>query len=111
MCEKMVMKAKEAPRTEDASGILQSVPVQTAAGAMVPVRADALSHSAYTISRLRDSVARVEAAHSHFPDAYSAAAHAHAVGKWEALPMNSNHGSERHHHNGRLFEKLNSILE
>lgn len=111
MCEKMVMKSKEASKGKDASGILQSVPVQASAGTLVPVKMSRLAHSAYTVERLRGSIARIEGAHSHFADTHSAVAHAHAVERWEALPINAHHRSERHHHNGRLFERLNSILE
>ena len=109
MCEKMVMKEKEAPR-EEASEHLKFIPVQNRAESAVPIRREDEDHTIHSIRRLNERVLHITAGHEHFGDAHSASSHAHSVEKWEALPINAHHTSEKHHYNERLFEKMRNIV-
>lgn len=110
MCEKMVMKEKEAPRREEASEQLKFIPVQNEAGSVVPIRKEHLDYTIHSISRLSERVVHINEGHDHFKDVHSASSHTHSVEKWEALPINAHHTSEKHHYNERLFEKIKSIV-
>lgn len=105
MCEKMVMKEKEA-REE-----MLGVPIRTEAERAVPVLAKDVDHSCYTIERLRERITDSELDRHHFPTAHEAAAHSHLLERWENVPINNNHTSEKHYFCGRLFENLKQTLE
>jgi hypothetical protein len=109
MCEKMVMKEKEAPR-EEASEQLKFIPVQNRMGSEVPIRREDEDHTIHSIRRLSERVVHIAAGHDHFKDAHSASSHTHSVEKWEALPINAHHTSEKHHYNERIFEKIMSMV-
>jgi hypothetical protein len=108
MCEKMVMKEKEAPK--EVSEQLRFIPVQNEAGPLIPMRKEHLDCTMHTISRLSERVVHITAGHEHFKDAHSASSHTHSVEKWEALPINAHHTSEKHHYNERIFEKIKSMV-
>lgn len=76
---------------------------------MVPVQARAVDYSAYSIERLRESVIAMELDHHNFPSPYEASAYAHIAGRWERLPINTNHGP-RHDFNGRLFGNFKAAV-
>ncbi|MDD5096785.1 MAG: hypothetical protein PHY95_04710 [Candidatus ainarchaeum sp.] len=105
----MVMKEKEAPR-EEASERLRFVPVQNEAGSVIPIRREDLDCTIHTLSRLNERVVHMAEGHDHFGDVHSASSHAHSVEKWEALPINAHHTSEKHHYNERLFEKIRNMV-
>jgi hypothetical protein len=97
----MVLKEKVSER-------LIGIPVRIGerAEAMVPIATRDLDHSSYTLERMRYSITDAELYHYHFPSAHEASIHAHLLEKWERLPINNDHYSPRHDHNGRLFEKF-----
>jgi hypothetical protein len=100
MCEKMVMREKNAPEQ------LDIVPSRAEREAVVPIATRQVDYSAYTIEKLRESVTAMELDHHNFPTPFEASAHTHAAEKWERLPINKNHSSSRHDPVGKLFENL-----
>ncbi len=104
MCEKMVMKEREARETS----IGVPVPTETHAEkeAVIPITARQVDYSTYSIEKLRESVTAMELDHHNFPTPFEASAYTHTAEKWERLPINRDHSSARHDPIGKLFENL-----